>query len=73
MSDAHGDGATVARVPLHVIAREWGRLGVIGFGGPPGHIALLRRRSVEQNPWLGAEEFEHAVTATSLLPGPASP
>jgi len=72
VNDAHGDGATVARVPLHVIAREWGRLGVIGFGGPPAHIALLRRLSVEQNPWLSAEEFEHAVTATSLLPGPAS-
>jgi hypothetical protein len=30
------------RVPLRTIAREWGRIGCIGFGGPPAHIALLR-------------------------------
>ena len=72
MTDALGDGASVATPPLRVIAREWTRLGVIGFGGPPAHIALLRRLSVEKNQWLSLEEFEHAVTATSLLPGPAS-
>jgi chromate transporter len=57
---------------LRVIAREWGRIGVVGFGGPPAHIALLRRRCVEERGWLTAEEFEDAVAACNLLPGPAS-
>jgi chromate transporter len=59
-------------VSLAVIAREWGRIGVTGFGGPPAHIALLRRLCVEQNSWLSEAEFEDGIAATSLLPGPAS-
>jgi chromate transporter len=59
------------RVPLAVIAREWGRIGITGFGGPPAHIALLRRL-VRRNEWLSESEFEDGISATSLLPGPAS-
>jgi chromate transporter len=54
------------------IAREWGRIGCIGFGGPPAHIALLRDLCVERRAWLTAPEFEDAVAACNLLPGPAS-
>jgi chromate transporter len=60
------------RVPLTVIAREWGRIGITGFGGPPAHIALLRRVCVQRRGWLTEAEFEDGVAATSLLPGPAS-
>jgi chromate transporter len=60
------------RVSLATIAREWLRLGCIGFGGPPAHIALLRRLCVEQRHWIDAEQFEDGISATSLLPGPAS-
>ncbi len=60
------------RVPLSTIVREWGRIGAIGFGGPPAHIALLRKLCVGQRGWLSAQEFEDGVAATSLLPGPAS-
>ncbi len=55
-----------------VILREWGRIGCIGFGGPPAHIALLRELCVERQGWLSAEQFERAIAATNLLPGPAS-
>jgi chromate transporter len=55
-----------------MIAYEWLRLGCIGFGGPPAHIALLRRMCVERRHWLDAEEFEDGVATTNLLPGPAS-
>ena len=58
--------------PLSEIAREWGRIGCIGFGGPPAHIALLRRLCVDQRGWISDEEFERAIAATSMLPGPAS-
>ena len=54
------------------VAREWGRLGLIGFGGPAAHIALLRRLCVERRGWLSEEQFERAVGATALLPGPSS-
>jgi chromate transporter len=55
-----------------MIAREWGRIGCIGFGGPPTHIALLRRLCVTDRGWLSASDFEDGVAATNLLPGPAS-
>ncbi|MEE1825331.1 chromate efflux transporter [Streptomyces sp. BE20] len=60
------------RVGLGTIAREWGRIGCIGFGGPPTHIALLRKLCVERRGWIAASEFEDSITATNLLPGPAS-
>ncbi|MGA2209435.1 MAG: chromate efflux transporter [Acidimicrobiales bacterium] len=60
------------QVPLRTIAREWTRLGCIGFGGPPTHIALLRDLCVDERRWLDAKEFEDGIAATNLLPGPAS-
>jgi chromate transporter len=63
----------VARaVGLPVVLREWGRIGCIGFGGPPAHIALLRDLCVTRRGWLDDREFEDAIAATNLLPGPAS-
>jgi chromate transporter len=75
MGTAAADGRTVPRqdrVPLATIAREWGRIGCIGFGGPPAHIALLRALCVDRRGWLSAREFEDGVAAVNLLPGPAS-
>jgi chromate transporter len=54
------------------IIREWGRIGCVGFGGPPAHIALLRELCVERRSWLSPHEFEDAIAACNLLPGPAS-
>jgi chromate transporter len=59
-------------VPISLIAREWARLGLTGFGGPPAHIQLLRALCVDRRGWLSATEFEDAVAACNLLPGPAS-
>ncbi|MGB0872485.1 MAG: chromate efflux transporter [Solirubrobacterales bacterium] len=59
-------------IPLAAVLREWGRIGCIGFGGPPAHIALMRERFVEQRRWIDEDEFEHGIAATNLLPGPAS-
>ena len=61
-----------AQVSLGAIGKEWFRLGCIGFGGPPTHIALLRRMCVEERKWIEAKEFEDAIATTNLLPGPAS-
>jgi chromate transporter len=59
-------------VSLATILREWGRIGCVGFGGPPTHIKLLRDLCVERRKWLDAQEFEDAIAACNLLPGPAS-
>ena len=60
------------RVSMATILREWGRIGCVGFGGPPTHIKLLRDLCVERRKWLDAQEFEDAIAACNLLPGPAS-
>ncbi len=61
-----------AELPLTEIAREWGRIGCIGFGGPPAHVALFRELCVTRRRWLTEVQFERAIAATNLLPGPAS-
>jgi len=62
----------VLRVPLATVLREWGRIGCIGFGGPPAHIRLLRQLCVERRGWLDARAFEDAIAVCNLMPGPAS-
>lgn len=59
-------------VPLRTVLREWGRIGCIGFGGPPTHIALLRDLCVRRRKWLAPDDFEDAIAACNILPGPAS-
>jgi chromate transporter len=72
VSGAEDPSSDARRVPLSTILREWGRIGCIGFGGPPTHIKLLRELCVEQRGWLAAQDFEDAIAACNLLPGPAS-
>ncbi len=64
----HPEGA----VPLRVVAQEWTRIGLTGFGGPPAHIAMLRRLVIDRYEWMDARAFEDANAACGLLPGPAS-
>lgn len=59
-------------LPVRKILREWGRIGCLGFGGPPAHIALFRELCVRRERWIEEDEFEHAIAVTNLLPGPAS-
>jgi chromate transporter len=67
----HPDPA-VQRSELGTVAREWTRIGITGFGGPPAHIALLRALVVDRRKWMDAREFQDANAACGLLPGPAS-
>jgi chromate transporter len=61
-----------SRTDLRGVLVRWGRLGILGVGGPQAHTALLREMMVDRERWLTAREFQDAVAATSLLPGPAS-
>jgi len=69
---AADSSAAHARAKLGEVLVQWGRIGCIGFGGPPAHIALLRALCVERKQWFDASEFEDAIAACNLLPGPAS-
>jgi chromate transporter len=68
MTEADAPG----RASLEKVAREWTRIGVTGFGGPPAHIALLRGLVVDREGWMDHHTFEDANAACSLLPGPSS-
>ena len=72
MTDAAHHRSDPTTAPLSTVAREWTRIGVTGFGGPPAHIALFRRLMVDRRRWMDAHEFEDANAACGLLPGPAS-
>ncbi len=48
------------------------KLGVIGFGGPAAHIAMMRDEVVRRRGWLDDAEFLDLVGATNLIPGPNS-
>ena len=63
-------GAHLADVAT--VAKEWGRIGCLGFGGPPSHVLMLRDLCVTRRQWLTGPDFEDAVVACNLLPGPAS-
>jgi len=65
-------GPAGRQASLGTVAREWTRIGVTGFGGPPAHVALLRALVVDRMHWMDAREFQDANAACGLLPGPAS-
>ena len=71
-SPVPADDPPAPRPGLLTIVSEWGRIGCTGFGGPPTHIRMLRDLTVERRQWLDGEEFEDALAACNLLPGPAS-
>lgn len=48
----------------------WTRIGLMGFGGPAGQIALMHRLLVEERRWVSESRFLHALNYCMLLPGP---
>jgi chromate transporter len=54
------------------VAAVFLKLGVIGFGGPAAHIALMQREVVDRRGWLSRERFLDLLGATYLIPGPNS-
>jgi chromate transporter len=57
---------------LGAVAAVFLKLGVIGFGGPAAHIALMRQEVVGRRGWLSDGQFLDLVGATNLIPGPNS-
>ncbi len=55
---------------LRQMARVFGRIGLLSFGGPAAQIALMHKELVEVRPWLSEEKFLGALSFCMLLPGP---
>ena len=50
--------------------RVWLKVGLLGFGGPAGQIALLHKEVVETRDWIDDDDFARALSFCMLLPGP---
>jgi chromate transporter len=60
------------RTPLSDVARVFLRLGVVSFGGPAAHVALMEEEIVRRRRWLTHESFLDLLGAANLIPGPNS-
>ncbi len=65
-----GDGGTRGR--LAELARLFLRLGLVAFGGPAAHIAMMEDEFVTRRGWVTHDHFLDLVGATNLIPGPNS-
>ena len=54
------------------VAATFLRLGVVAFGGPVAHIAMMREELVRRRGWVTDERFVDLMGATNLIPGPNS-
>ena len=59
-------------VSLKEIAKVFTKLGIIGFGGPAAHIAMMREEVVVKRKWMDEQHFLDLLGATNLIPGPNS-
>lgn len=60
------------RSRLTELAAVFLRLGLVGFGGPAAHIAMMRDDVVRRRRWMTDQAFLDLVGATNLIPGPNS-
>jgi len=60
------------RGSLAEVAREFLRLGLIAYGGPAAHVAMMEEQFVRRRGWLTRERFLDLLGAVNLLPGPSS-
>lgn len=54
------------------IALVFFKLGLIAFGGPAAHIAMMEDEVVNKRKWMTQQHFLDLVGATNLIPGPNS-
>lgn len=60
------------KASLKDIAKLFLKLGIIGFGGPAAHIAMMQDEVVTKRKWLTEQHFLDLIGATNLIPGPNS-
>jgi chromate transporter len=54
------------------ILRTFLVIGLIGFGGPAAHIALMEKELVTRRQWVSRDDFLSMLAAINLVPGPNS-
>ncbi|MDB9323615.1 chromate efflux transporter [Nodularia spumigena CS-591/04] len=54
------------------LAQLFLKLGLIGFGGPQAHMAMINDEAVVRRGWFTQEQFLEGVAVCEMLPGPAS-
>ncbi len=59
-----------ASVALETLVAEFGRIGLMSFGGPAAQIAVMHAELVERRRWLTERQFLDALGFCMLLPGP---
>lgn len=57
---------------LSEVARVFFKLGLVAFGGPAAHIAMMEAEIVEKRKWMSRQHFLDLMGATNLIPGPNS-
>jgi chromate transporter len=57
---------------LREVAAVFLKLGVVGFGGPAAHIAMMRDEVVRRRRWIDDARFLDLLGMTNLIPGPNS-
>ncbi|MBC9797794.1 chromate efflux transporter [Sinomicrobium weinanense] len=57
---------------LREVAKVFFKLGLIAFGGPAAHIAMMENEVVTKRKWMSRQHFLDLVGATNLIPGPNS-
>lgn len=60
------------KAAIRDIAKLFLKLGIIGFGGPAAHIAMMQDEVVTKRKWLSEQHFLDLIGATNLIPGPNS-
>jgi chromate transporter len=60
------------QVSALVVAAVLAKVGILAFGGPAAHVALMRREIVIRRRWVDEATFLRMFAACNLIPGPSS-
>src|SRR3984893_2723644 len=69
---ARARGTRAGKRPLLQLAALYLKLGIVAFGGPAAHIAMMEDEVVRRRGWLSHEDFLDMLGAANLIPGPNS-